>query len=100
MTEKKTQPGQEAAAEVRQETKQAARAQRQQVYCGPSVKGVARQYTVYTGAVPAALEAFIQEHPAARGLLVSVERFAEVRKNLETSGTAEAILFQKIKADL
>ena len=49
------------------------------VYCGPSVRGVARQYTVYAGTIPAALADFIQAHPAAKGLLVSVGRFAQVR---------------------
>lgn len=38
------------------------------VYCGPSVKGVAKQYTVYTGGnIPAPLRDFVQQHPAARG---------------------------------
>ena len=70
------------------------------VYCGPSVRGVARQYTVYAGTIPAALADFIQAHPAAKGLLVSVGRFAQVRSTLGRSGTAEAILFQKIKSEL
>ena len=70
------------------------------VYCGPSVRGVARQYTVYAGTIPAALADFIQAHPAAKGLLVRVGRFAQVRSNLGRSGTAEAILFQKIKSEL
>lgn len=70
------------------------------VYCGPSVRGVARQYTVYAGTIPEALTEFIRLHPAAKGLLVSVERFAQVRSNLGRSGTAEAILYQKIKSEL
>ena len=70
------------------------------VYCGPSVRGVARQYTVYAGEIPDALADFIKAHPAAKGLLVSVERFAQVRSNLGKSGTAEAILYQKIKSEL
>lgn len=70
------------------------------VYCGPSVRGVARQYTVYAGTIPETLKAFIAAHPAAKGLLVSVDRFAQVRSNLGRSGTAEAILFQKIKSEL
>ena len=40
------------------------------------------------------------DKPAAKGLLVSVGRFAQVRSNLGRSGTAEAILFQKIKSEL
>ena len=64
------------------------------VYCGPSVRGVARQYTVYaSGNTPAALDEFVKQHPAAKNLLVPVERFAETRKALETAGTAESILY-------
>ena len=70
------------------------------VYFGPSVRGVARQFTVYHGGIPDALKAFIQEHRAAKGLLVSVERFAQVRTRLETPGTGEFILFRKVRAEL
>ena len=67
------------------------------VYCGPSVRGVARQYTVYaSGNTPAALDEFVKQHPAAKNLLVPVERFAQTRKALETAGTAESILYNKI----
>lgn len=70
------------------------------VYCGPSVRGVARQYTVYNGGIPDVVKRFIMEHPAAKGLLVSVERFVQVRIKLETRGTAESILFNKVRAEL
>ena len=67
-----------------------------QVYCGPTVHGVAKQYTVFHGGIPA----FIAIHPEAGELVVDVERFAETRKRLETAGTAEAILYGKIKSEL
>ena len=70
------------------------------VYCGPSVRNVARQYTVYAGEIPDALREFIQTHPAAGGLLVPVEKFAETRRKLEVKGTAEAILYNKVKSEL
>jgi len=70
------------------------------VYCGPSVRGVARQYTIYQGGIPGSLKEFIKEHPAARGLIVSTEKFAGVRKRLETYGTAEAIIYKKVKDEL
>lgn len=70
------------------------------VYCGPSVRGVAQQFRVYHGGIPDALKEFIKEHRAAKGLIVSVERFAQVRTNLETTGTAEFILFRKVRAEL
>ena len=71
-----------------------------QVYCGPTVRGVAKQYTVFHGGIPEALEAFIAIHPEAGELVVDMERFAETRKRLETAGTAEAILYGKIKSEL
>ena len=70
------------------------------VYCGPSVRNVARQYTVYAGEIPDALREFIRKHPAAGGLLVPVEKFAETRRKLEAKGTAEAVLYNKVKSEL
>ena len=71
-----------------------------QVYCGPTVRGVAKQYTVFRGGIPEALEAFIAIPPEAGALVVDVKHFAETRKRLETAGTAEAILYGKIKSEL
>lgn len=71
------------------------------VYCGPSVKNVARQYTTYQGGgIPDALREFIKAHPAARGLITSAGKFAAMRKRLETPGTAEAILYKTVKSEL
>lgn len=70
------------------------------VYCGPTVRGVAKQYTVYAGGMPKELEEFIQKHPAAAALVVPVDRFAQTRKRMENAGTAEAILYRKIKSEL
>ena len=69
-------------------------------YCGPSVRGVVRQYTVYTGEIPEMVADFIKEHPSAEALLVPTERFAEMRKALETRGTAEAILYKQIRSEI
>lgn len=70
------------------------------VYCGPTVRGVAKQYTVFAGGIPQVLADFITKHPAAKGLVVPTNKFAETRKKVETAGTAEAILYQKIKREL
>lgn len=70
------------------------------VYCGPTVRGVARQYTTYTSGIPEPLKEFIREHPAARALIVSTGKFAAVRMRLETPGTAEAIVYKKVKSEL
>ncbi len=71
------------------------------VYCGPSVKGVVRQFTVYTdGNMPQMLRDLMQAHPGMKGLVTSIEQFPVVRRNLENKQSAEAILFQKLKLEL
>lgn len=70
------------------------------VYCGPSVRGVARQYTTYQGGIPDALKEFIKVHPAALGLIVPTGKFPSMRKRLETRGTSEANLYKTVKEAL
>lgn len=66
------------------------------VYCGPTVRGVAKQFTVYTNGIPSALEKYMTERPEARSLLVPVERMPQTRENLRKKGTAEAVIFEKL----
>ena len=90
----------EVKAETKSEAKAEAKPEKSVVYCGPSIRGVVRQYTVFTGDIPELLAGFIKEHPIANALIVPTERFAEVRSRIETAGTAEAILFKQIKAEI
>lgn len=52
------------------------------VYCGPSIPGVAKQYTIYTGGVPTPLAEKIREVPAMGGLVIPLDRLPEARKSL------------------
>ena len=70
------------------------------VYCGPTVRGVARQYTTYQGGIPDTLREFIKEHPDARQLIVSTAQFPVYRRRLDTPGTAEAKLYKRVKEQL
>ncbi len=70
------------------------------VYCGPSVRGVAQQYTTYMGGIHEPLKEFIKDHPAVRALLVPTTKFAGVRRRLETPGTAEAVVYKEVKSQL
>jgi len=93
-----TIPEAETAAETAATEREKADVTR--VYCGPTVRGVAKQYTVFRGGIPEALEDFSERHPEVKALLVPVEQFAETRRKMETAGTAEAILYHKIKSEL
>lgn len=51
-------------------------------YCGPTIQGVAKQFTFYRDGLPAALEAAKQETPAIGGLIVPLEELPEAMRQL------------------
>lgn len=51
-------------------------------YCGPTIPGVAKQFTFYRDGLPAALEAAKREDPALGGLLVPLEELPEAMRQL------------------
>lgn len=70
------------------------------VYCGPSVRGIAKQYTVYHGRLPAQLVTFLAKHQAAQCLCVPLDKFAETRAGLNTKGSPQATLYKTILNEL
>lgn len=90
----------ESKAEAESKAKSAADEAKTVVYCGPSVRGVVRQYTVFEGEIPSYLLRLINNHPAVNALVVPVEKMAETRAKVEQTGTAESILFKKIKSEI
>lgn len=71
-----------------------------QVYCGPSVKGIARQYTVYSGGLPESVKEFIDKHPIASQLIVPVSMFPSMRTELETKGSRAMLIYNKLRSEL
>ena len=103
MTKKQEQAAEAATTpEIDRETEAKTEHKTPCVYCGPSVRGVARQYTVYaSGNTPAALDEFVKQHPAAKNLLVPVETLctdAQSAGNGRHGG--KAFLYNKIKNEL
>lgn len=52
------------------------------VYCGPTIPGVAKQFTFYQDGLPAVLEAARRETPAMGGLIVPLEELPEAMRQL------------------
>lgn len=52
------------------------------VYCGPTIPGVAKQFTFYRDGLPAALEDAKKETPALGGLIVPLEELPEAMRQL------------------
>lgn len=51
-------------------------------YCGPTIPGAARQYTVYQNGIPGSLAEALADNPALRGLVLPLDRLPEARASL------------------
>ena len=47
------------------------------VYCGPTIPGVAKQFTSYRGGIPEALAAARKQTPVLGGLIVPLDQLRE-----------------------
>ena len=69
----------------------------QVVYCGPTIPGVAVQYTVYTNGTPTALAEAIKKKPILGGLVVPLDQLPEVRRQFHAGAGRYYILYRKAK---
>ena len=86
-----------AAAEVQENQTEQAAAQVQApvAYCGPTIKGIAPQYTVFVDGLPDKLKEKVEQ---VKALIVPLDKLAEMRVKLEQDGTRENILCNKAAA--
>ena len=68
-------------------------------YCGPTVKGIAPQYTVFVDGLPEKLKEKVEQVPLLNALIVPLDKLAETRVKIDQEGTRENILYNKA-ADL
>jgi len=87
--EKKTTAATKKAAAVQEEAV---------VYCGPTIKGLAPQYTVFVGGVPTKLAEKMEAIPVLKALTVPREQFPQMRVKVEQNGTRENSLYQRADA--
>ena len=69
------------------------------VYCGPTVPGVAVQYTVYTNGTPTALAEAIKEKPILGGLVVPLDKLPEVRRQFHDGAGRYYTLYRKAQGN-
>lgn len=65
------------------------------VYCGPTIPGVAVQYTTYTNGTPTALAEAIKEKPVLGGLVVPLDKLPEVRRQFHAGTGRYYTLYRK-----
>ena len=70
------------------------------VYCGPSIRGVIRQYTSFQ------MKRLIEQHPMVKSLIVPYDKVAQTRERMERPDvpgqpkTAERVIYEQLKAEL
>lgn len=69
------------------------------VYCGPAILGVANQFTVYNGGIPAHLADAIKEKPVLEGLVVPLDQLPEVRRQFHAGAGRYYTLYRKAQGN-
>ena len=73
-------------------TRKAAEAAGTVVYCGPSIKGVAKQFTAYNNGIPEGLKAATEKNKVLTALIVPLEDLPEAMRQLrEKTGPIYAL---------
>ena len=70
------------------------------VYCGPTVPGVAKQYTFYTNGITAPLAAAIEKYPPMGGLVIPLDQLPEAMRKLNGQYGHIYRLFRLVQAKL
>ena len=78
-------------------TKKAAEAAGTVVYCGPSIKGVARQYTAYNNGIPEGLKQAAEKNKILAALIVPLEDLPEAMRHLRQKSGRIHTLYKAVQ---
>lgn len=67
------------------------------MYMGPTLRGVARNGSVFENGLPVNLSKLAEKKPI-KNLIVPLAETVETKKAIDTEGTAEAVAYDKIAA--
>ena len=78
-------------------TRKAAEAAGTVVYCGPPIKGVARQFTAYNNGIPEGLKAATEKNKVLGALIVPLEELPEAMRQLRQKSGRIYTLYQAVQ---
>ena len=78
-------------------TKKAAEAAGTVAYCGPSIKGVARQYTAYNNGIPEGLKQAAEKNKILAALIVPLEDLPEAMRQLRQKSGRIYTLYKAVQ---
>ncbi|MCI2105406.1 MAG: hypothetical protein LKK00_01615 [Intestinimonas sp.] len=68
------------------------------VYCGPTVPGVAKQFTIYKGGIPKPLAEAIRKNPAMGGLVIPLDQLPDAMRQLREGSGSVYRLYRLVQA--
>ena len=78
-------------------TKKAAEAAGTVVYCGPSIKGVAKQFTAYNNGIPEGLKQAAEKNKILAALIVPLEDLPEAMRQLRQKSGRMYTLYKAVQ---
>lgn len=78
-------------------TSKAAGAAGTMVYCGPSIKGVARQFTAYNNGIPEGLKAATEKNKVLAAMIVPLEELPEAMRQLRQKSGRIYTLYKAVQ---
>lgn len=78
-------------------TKKAAETASTVVYCGPSIKGVANQYTAYHNGLPEGLKQATEKNKILAALIIPLEDLPEAMRQLRQKSGRIYTLYQAVQ---
>ena len=67
------------------------------VYCGPSIKGVARQFTAYNNGIPEGLKAATEKNKVLAAMIVPLEELPEAMRQLRQKSGRIYTLYKAVQ---
>lgn len=67
------------------------------VYCGPSIKGVARQFTAYNNGIPEGLKAATEKNKVLAAMIVPLEDLPEAMRQLRQKSGRIYTLYKAVQ---
>lgn len=66
------------------------------MYIGPTIRGIVKHGSVFSGGVPPKLELLSKEKPIMKNMLIPISEVANAFKLLREEGTALSISYERI----
>lgn len=67
------------------------------VYCGPSIKGVAKQFTAYNNGIPEGLKAATEKNKVLAAMIVPLEELPEAMRQLRQKSGRIYTLYKAVQ---